>query len=152
MYIYYDTDSDAVTKANIAMAEIKKNFSCLTHNSPCINKGNTVSPGCQGLRHFQTFCSAIFNVRFAFNGPKWLLQPLPSQWHSSRGEEGRSRRQSPSLRGHNLEAELVTFAPVSLERTRPSLIIREPGKYALSLGSYILNETCGLWILLQKEV
>lgn len=68
------------------------------------------------------------------------------------GEEGRSRRQSPSLRGHNLEAELVTFAPVSLERTRPSLIIREPGKYALSLGSYILNETCGLWILLQKEV
>lgn len=70
MYIYYDTDSDAVTKANIAMAEIKKNFLSLTHNGPGINNGNMVSPGCQGPRHFQTSCSAIFNVRFPFNGPK----------------------------------------------------------------------------------
>lgn len=70
MYIYYDTDSDAVTKANVAMAKIKKNFLSLTHNGPVINNGNMVSPGCQGLRHFQTSCPAIFNVRFPFNGPK----------------------------------------------------------------------------------
>ena len=55
------------------------------------------------------------------------------------------------FQGHSLEAELTTFAPVSLVRTWPSLTIREPGKYGLSLGNYILNETCGLWILLLKE-
>lgn len=128
MCIYHDTDSDAVTKANIAMAEIKKSFLSLRRNGPCINEGNMVSPGCQGLRPFQTCCSAIFNVRFPFNGPKWLLQPLPSQWHSSQGEEGRSRWQSPSLQGHSLKQNLPLFAPVSLVRTWPSLTIREPGK------------------------
>lgn len=79
MYIYYDTDSDAVAQANIAMAKIKKSFLSLRRDGPCINEGNMVSPGCQGLRPFQTCCSAIFNVRFPFNGLKWLLQPLPSQ-------------------------------------------------------------------------